>query len=47
MKSISSGVAQDEAPELAQILKELVSNTIFYYVSLDQDSIVNLILDID
>ena len=29
MKSISSGVAQDEAPESAQILKESVSNFVF------------------
>ena len=46
MKSISSGVTQDEAPESAQILKESMSKKISN-VSLDQYSSVNLIKGID
>ena len=46
MISISSVDAQDEAPESAQTLKELVSNVFSSNISLEQDSSVNLIRDI-
>ena len=47
MKSISSGVSQDKAPESAQILKESVSNSVFLQCFLEQDSSVNLIRGLD
>ena len=47
MKSISSGVAQDEAPEKAKKSKESVSNFVFSDVSLDKDISVNLIRSLE